>query len=160
MSKIFITIIVIIAATLLWGAVVFLNIFSQDSNADIQKHKLIVGKTEIFVDIADTLGERTEGLSGRGALPANEGLLFIFDTNDKHAIWMKDMKFPIDILWIDEQFIITDIVENISPSSFPEIFEPQNPARYVLETNAGWARQNNINDGDKIEGIKSLQNKM
>ena len=157
MSKSFIILSIGAAVIVIFGGLVSLNIFSQDSNADIQKHKLIIGKTEIFVDIADTLAERTKGLSGRDMLPANAGLLFVFDINDKHAIWMKDMKFPIDIIWIDERFIITDIVENVSPSSFPEIFEPKNSARYVLETNAGFTRKNGINIGVAVGGIKFLQ---
>ncbi|MBI2047608.1 MAG: DUF192 domain-containing protein [Parcubacteria group bacterium] len=155
MSKSFILLFVVVAVIFIFGALVSLNIFFQDKGAETQKHKLIIGATEIFIDIADTLTERTKGLSGRDALPANEGLLFVFDTNDRHAIWMKDTKFPIDIIWIDERFIITDIVENVSPSSFPEIFEPKNPARYVLETNAGFTQKNVISVGVVVVGIKS-----
>ncbi|MBI2109245.1 MAG: DUF192 domain-containing protein [Parcubacteria group bacterium] len=157
MSKLFIALSVGIAISLLFGAVIFLNIFSRDSSVDIQKHKLIIGNTEIFVDVARATAERTRGLSGREMLLKNEGLLFIFDSNDKHAIWMKDMKFPIDIIWIDEKFSIVDFTENVLPSSFPEIFEPKNQARYVLEVNAGWVKQNNIERGLTVLGLESLQ---
>ena len=156
MSKPFIIFLVLIAALAVLGAAVSFDIFLKPPAAPIPKHKLTIGETDIFVDVARTAAERTLGLSGMEAMPHNEGLLFIFEKNDTHAIWMKDMRFPIDIIWIDESFMITEIVENALPSSFPEIFEPKNPARYVLETNAGWAQKNDVRIGAKINGLPKI----
>src|SRR3989344_3404700 len=56
--------------------------------------------TVVRADLAITGLEKTRGLSGRGGLGKNEGMLFLFDSLDRHAMWMKGMTFPIDILWI------------------------------------------------------------
>ena len=77
------------------------------------------------------------------------GMLFPFATNDAHAIWMRNMKFPIDIIWLDENLVVVDIKRDARPESYPEIFRPKSPARYVLEINATLSEVYNIKIGDK-----------
>jgi uncharacterized membrane protein (UPF0127 family) len=67
------------------------------------------------------------------------GLLFVFDEPGLHGIWMKDMRFPIDILWLDDAFQVVDVRKNVAPDSYPTVFKPTKPARYVLEVTAGFA---------------------
>tara|TARA_Y100000310_G_scaffold312831_1_gene360528 strand:- start:2586 stop:3041 length:456 start_codon:yes stop_codon:yes gene_type:complete len=118
---------------------------------DISKTAIIkIKEIQIAVEIADTPQKHKQGLSGRESLPKNEGLLFIFNKSDTHGFWMKDMNFPIDIIWINENWMIVDITENISAETFPEIFEPRELSRYVLEVNANFVRENNISIGDKV----------
>jgi len=64
---------------------------------------------------------------------------------------MKDMQFAIDILWIDENKKIVDITHNAVPESYPSIFQPNSPTKYVLEVNAGWAERNKIAFGENVE---------
>lgn len=84
--------------------------------------------------IADTSTSRTEGLSGVEKLKPNEGLLMVFDYPDKWPIWMKGMKVPIDILWLNADKQVIHIVKNASPElGTSKSFSPTKPALYVLE---------------------------
>src|SRR3989344_7332267 len=68
------------------------------SPSDI-KYVKIAGQ-EVKVELALTPEEQTQGFSGRSGLGENEGMLFVFDTPGKYGFWMKDMLFPIDIIWL------------------------------------------------------------
>jgi len=89
------------------------------------------------LEIADTDAERILGLSGRESLPAGMGLLFVFEEPGMHGFWMKDMKFAIDIIWLGENYEVLGIEKNVSPQTYPEVFYPPQPVKYVLETNPG-----------------------
>ncbi len=106
--------------------------------------------TVINVSVADTPEERTQGLSKRELLRDDEGMIFVFDTIERHPIWMKDMYFPLDIMWLDENFKIVDLVPNASVSSYPNNFVPRKSAGFVIEVNAGFTTRNNIKIGDTI----------
>lgn len=110
-----------------------------------------VAGREIKAEIADTEEKRSRGLSGRKNLPEGAGMLFIFEIPAKYSFWMKDMRFPLDIIWIDENKKIIAISENISPNTYPTSFSPSDPVKYVLEVNAGWVGKNKIKTGDFIE---------
>ena len=102
----------------------------------------------LSIIIADTPTERVKGLSGRKSLAENQIMLFIFDYPDYYKIWMEDMKFPIDIIWLDENKKITHVEENISPETFPETFFPPEKSLYIIEANAGFARKNDLQVGN------------
>lgn len=93
-----------------------------------------VGDIGIRVEIVDTPEKRVQGLSGRTSLEGVDGMLFIFDEPGYHEIWMKDMKFPIDIIWIDENLTVVSIDQNVSPDSYPQKYRPERPALYAIET--------------------------
>lgn len=112
---------------------------------------IFINGARIEVEIADSLRERTSGLSGRDGISQNEGMLFIFNEPDYYSFWMKDMKFPIDIIWISEDKKIVDITKNILPESYPAVFKPASSARYVLEVNAGFSNTSEIKIGDYAE---------
>ena len=109
----------------------------------------IAGRT-IKVSIANTPESRARGLGGAKSLAPNEGMLFIFDTDAKYQFWMKDMLLPIDILWLSFDGKVVDMQENVSPATYPRVFTPNLPARYVLELPAGFARDNNVRFGDIV----------
>lgn len=104
----------------------------------------------LWVEVADSFEKRKTGLSGRESLKEDRGMLFVFDRSLKHGIWMKDMNFPIDIFWIDENNRIVDIQTNAEPESFPKIFYPKADAMYIIETISGFQRIYNINIGDRV----------
>ncbi len=104
----------------------------------------------IRVSIADTPELRARGLSGRTILGPTEGMLFIFDESDYHAIWMKDMSIVIDVIWVDENFKVVDIKSELRPDTFPQSFEPRVPARFVIETNGTYAESFGIKVGDTL----------
>lgn len=114
--------------------------------------------------VADDDKERATGLSGKKSLGENEGLIFIFDKKDTYPFWMKEMNFPIDIIYIDSPGKGTDITEGtivdiIKNAPAPDkdvhianlpIYKPQKPANVVLEINAGLSDKNNFKIGDKV----------
>lgn len=115
---------------------------------DTQKMKI----NDLIVDtsVAKTWPERIKGLSGTPYLPEHLVKLFIFDTPAFHSIWMKDMLYDIDILWVDTNNKIIHIEEKVSPDSYPDLFVPNEPALYVIETAAGFIAKNKIKVGDDI----------
>jgi uncharacterized membrane protein (UPF0127 family) len=118
--------------------------------AYVNQKDAVIGETAIKVQIADSKKERQKGLSDRAYLQYNSGLLFIFDENDFHGIWMKDMNFAIDIIWLDAALQVIDYKKNVSPNTYPEVFKPKKKALYVLEVQAGFISSNYIKIGDQM----------
>jgi uncharacterized protein len=104
----------------------------------------------IYMEIADTYEKRVQGLSGRDNLDENRGLLFVFDAPGKQCIWMKDMKFSIDILWLNSDKVITAIERDISPDTYPKSFCPSDDSKYVIELNSGIASKANLEVGKQL----------
>jgi len=116
---------------------------------EVSLRGVYIANIPLWVEVADTLEKRRAGLSGRKKLEENRGMLFAFDTPDIHGIWMKDMNFSIDILWVDKDYRIIDIKQQARPESFPNIFYPRADAVYIIEVRSGFTRLHNINIGDK-----------
>lgn len=110
-----------------------------------------IGNISISVEIADTLELRQQGLSGREMMPELTGMFFIFESPAQYKFWMKDMNFPIDIVWIDENFYIINIEKRVSPKTFPQTFSPDRPAKYALELPAGFSDKYRIEPGAMIQ---------
>ena len=111
-----------------------------------------IAATEIAVEIATSSAAVQKGLSGRSSLGENRGMLFIFGRPDVYHFWMPDMRFPIDIIWIDNGQVV-DADENVSPKFDPLrpiFYTPGHPVRYVLEVNAGFMKRKNIRIGDPV----------
>jgi uncharacterized membrane protein (UPF0127 family) len=104
----------------------------------------------IEVEIASTSEAREHGLSDRTSLAQDHGMLFIFPTSGSYAFWMKDMHFPLDIVWIDADKKVVGISSDISPSTYPNIFSPPSDILYVLELNAGQAQRYGLAVGKRI----------
>jgi len=65
-------------------------------------YSLKINEIDLYVELADTPEKRAQGLSGKKELNHDRGILFVFDKSDAYSFWMKDMNFPIDIIWLDE----------------------------------------------------------
>jgi uncharacterized membrane protein (UPF0127 family) len=102
------------------------------------------------VEVVQTDASRVRGLSGRSDLGTLQGMLFVFDTVDRHQIWMKDMQFPIDAIWIDESLTIVHIDRNLLPASYPQIYKSPVPVKYLIETEAHYADTFNIRIGQTV----------
>jgi uncharacterized membrane protein (UPF0127 family) len=91
------------------------------------------------IEIARTPETRERGLMGRDGLKPGTGMLFVFDTPGRYGFWMKNMKFPIDILWLDSDRKVVHIAGNVPPcQSDPcPVYTPLSEARYVLEIPSG-----------------------
>lgn len=107
----------------------------------------------VKVEVADTPQTREKGLSGRESLAAGEGMLFIFPAPDTYIFWMKDMKFPIDIIWIRDREIV-DIITDVPvpvPNQELSTYFPKFPADKVLEAGAGFAAAHGLRVGMPVE---------
>ena len=96
-----------------------------------------IGTLRVRADVATDVISRERGLSRRTELGAGEGMLFVFEVPGVQLFWMKEMNFPIDIVWIDEQKKIVGVTERAEPGSYPSAFSSVYPVRYVLEIGAG-----------------------
>jgi uncharacterized membrane protein (UPF0127 family) len=117
---------------------------------EMNVQRAVIGETAISLDIADTEPTRIQGLSGRKSMPKNHAMLFVFDEISQHGIWMKDMNFALDIVWLNEYSEVIHIERNVTPETFPKTFGPQKQSKYVLEFNAGFTSRNGIKVGDKF----------
>jgi hypothetical protein len=104
----------------------------------------------VRMTVANTPETRTQGLSGKGRLDDDEGMLFVFPEDGIYSFWMKDMQFSIDIIWISYSGNIVDIRERVSPESYPTVFTPREEARYVVELPAGWVEEYDVKVGDIV----------
>jgi uncharacterized protein len=101
------------------------------------------------ISIMRTREELMRGLSGTNSLPANQAMVFVFPGDDKWAIWMKDMKYPIDIVWLDKNKLVVYLIKNAQPSSYPKTqFKPDRDTRYVIEFPSGTIDMTGIRVGD------------
>lgn len=94
--------------------------------------------------------DREKGLGGRDSLASGSGMLFAFASPGVYGFWMKDMRFPLDMVWIDADRVVSGVTGGISPGTYPSIFLPPSPIKYVLELNSGDATSHGIATGTKL----------
>lgn len=105
------------------------------------------------VEIANTDEERRIGLSQTQSLDEDEGMLFIFNGPSLPRFWMKDMDFPLDIIWVNENLEIVEIDENLVPCMDVQCptYSPSQRVKYVLEINSGLSEKYRISKGDRLK---------
>jgi len=134
----------------------FIRMNQVGNSSEAQVRTIIVGQHELTVEIADTPFRREKGLSNRSSLDQNQGMLFVFDDYDIRDFWMKDMMFPLDVIWIKDG-IIAGMQENI-PFEEDEAgvvrFASKQAVNMVLELNAGWIAKNSLKTGDRVDVIE------
>ncbi len=111
---------------------------------------MTIGQKVVQASVAQSWPERIKGLSDTPYLPNDIVKLFVFDSVGFHSIWMKDMNYSIDIIWVDESNKIVHIEEGATPESYPAAFVPKIPAKYVIETNENFVADNQIVIGDDV----------
>lgn len=124
-------------------------------NPALKNAEITIGNKTFQVELASTIIERTRGLSGREDLGDREGMLFMFDSPGNYSFWMKDMKFPIDIIWIRDDRVV-GFEENALPEPEKSDFgltqySPSEPVDMVLEVNAGIVAEHGIQVGDVVK---------
>jgi uncharacterized membrane protein (UPF0127 family) len=116
----------------------------------LQTQTIQIGDKKLTVYIAQSAMAKALGLSGVSKLSDHQGMLFVYQNPLIPGFWMKNMRFAIDIFWIDVNQSITSILHTVSPQTYPKIFHPPSSIRYVLETKAGFAKAHGISVGDTI----------
>lgn len=106
----------------------------------------------IEAEVVNSPQERAQGLMSREHLGENQGMLFILERESRPSFWMKDMRFPLDIIWIDKEKQVVDITRNAMPciNECPGL-APRKEAQFVLELNSGFADKHNIGIGDILK---------
>jgi uncharacterized protein len=106
-------------------------------------------QTEVMVKDED----RAMGLMFRPSLASDHAMLFLFEQPDFHGIWMKNCKFPIDILWLDEQRRVVHVEEAVPPCKAEPcpVYQPLRRAAYVVELGARQARREKAQLGSRLD---------
>ena len=106
----------------------------------------------VWVELADTQEERTQGLMHRSQLPQDRGMLFIFPESGFWSFWMKDTYIFLDIFWMNEKKEVVEIIRRARPAVGqlrPPQFGGTVPARFVLEVPAGFAERHGVKEGSR-----------
>jgi uncharacterized membrane protein (UPF0127 family) len=120
-------------------------------NNDSITNATVVGDSKsISVVIARTPESQARGLSGTESLPENSGMLFIFPKPDTYGFWMKDMHYPLDLIWIDQNHTISEITANVAPDTYPEVFYPHGLVTAVLEVEGGFSTRYGLTIGQPL----------
>jgi hypothetical protein len=106
-------------------------------------------QVEVMVEDED----RALGLMFRQSLPEDRGMLFLFDRLGFHGIWMKNCRFPIDIVWLDEEQRVVHVAQAVPPCEKDPCpaYEPLQRALYVLELGSGQAAREGVSLGSRID---------
>lgn len=109
----------------------------------LQKHSdattLTIGGRQYQLEVVTTEQDKSQGLSGRVGMARDRGMLFQYANQGVRCFWMKDMQFPLDIIWLNAQNRVIKIESAVSPDTYPYPF-CASPAQNVIELNAGEAR--------------------
>jgi uncharacterized membrane protein (UPF0127 family) len=129
------------------------SIEARSSLLNYKKIPISINGYNISAAIASTDEEKIKGLSGVKQLGVTEGMLFLLHHSSKQGFWMKDMNFPIDIIWIDSMKKVVHIEKELKPCDsifICPVHTPNADALYVLEVNSGFSDQHLISDGTEI----------
>ncbi|OGY17753.1 MAG: hypothetical protein A2900_00060 [Candidatus Chisholmbacteria bacterium RIFCSPLOWO2_01_FULL_50_28] len=120
----------------------------------VEMGRLRIGENVVAVEMAKTPEEWSQGLSGRESLLEEEGMLFVSDESVRRTFWMKGMRFPLDMLFINQGKVV-DIAHKVpAPGEGEDGTETRVstwlPATWVLEVNSGWAERHGVKLGDPV----------
>lgn len=122
--------------------------FGNENNATVT-----INEQSFKVEVADEDEERIKGLSDRKSLDKDKGMIFVFDEKDKYGFWMKNVNFPLDLIYISDNKI-ADIVKNAEPKAKDatdiQIYTPKEEANYVLEINGGLSDEFGFEIGNEV----------
>jgi uncharacterized protein len=108
----------------------------------------------IRVEVANNEDARRTGLMFRDALPEHQGMLFVYETEGRHAMWMKNTLIPLSVAFIDRSGHIINI-EDMQPQT-EDVHGARASAAFSLETNQGWFKKRGIKAGDRVQGLERV----
>lgn len=123
---------------------------AQDRPQKLPTTQLTAGMHLIRAEIADEEGERQIGLMHRPSMPANEGMVFVFERPEVQCFWMRNTLIPLSIAFLDDEGRIVNI-EEMKPLS-DDSHCSKKPVRFVLEMNKGWFDKRGLKPGSVIGG--------
>lgn len=136
---------------LVTGFALFLFLFSvQAAQAKSALDKISAGSATWTIELADDPDSRQTGLMNRQSMPQKTGMLFRFNRTEEIAMWMKNTFIPLDMVFMNEAGRITHIHYGAVPQSL-DIISSNGPVRYVLEINAGEAKEHDLQIGRTMQ---------
>ena len=162
MKRIFlISILSVIILSGCWATDIYSNIMNRFSGEKLPEEKIeletSVGKTELTVEIANSMEEREKGLMEREKLEAGHGMLFQFEDEAPRAFWMRNTKIPLDIIFFSAKKEVVSFVEWMNPCGTPQCpsYSSAVPAMYALEVPAGFIKEKAVKIGDRFATLQS-----
>lgn len=143
------------SAYVFWGIIVLVIVsiivfLGLRTHSDAPTGKtLVVSHRSYNLEIADTETKQVQGLSDRSELHPNNAMLFVFSYASQQCMWMKDMRFSIDMVWLNENKEIVKIVPNVTPDTYPKTF-CADKTKYVLEFAAGATKRADLATGQRL----------
>lgn len=126
------------------------------SSSSSETIPLTIGGSVFIAEVARTPSELSRGLGLRPSLATDRAMLFVFPASEYQGIWMKDMRFPIDILWLDDTGEVADAREEVAPETFPKIFVPSRKSRFVIELSSGTVKKTGVKVGEIVKFPKNI----
>ena len=128
--------------------------FAQQPQPQLPVVQLNAGMHLIHAEVAADYGSRMTGMMFRATMPPNAGMLFVFDTDERQCMWMKNTLIPLSVAFIDEHGAIIN-VEEMAPQTENSHCATR-PSRYALEMNRGWFAARGIKPGTRLGGIPGV----
>jgi uncharacterized membrane protein (UPF0127 family) len=127
---------------------------SASAHAQLPTVEINAGMYRIQAEVADNMGARMTGLMHRKSMAPNAGMVFVFEENAAHCMWMKNTLIPLSVAFVDEAGAIINIAD-MQPQT-EQSHCAARPARYALEMNKGWFAQRGIKPGATLRGLEKL----
>jgi uncharacterized membrane protein (UPF0127 family) len=123
---------------------------AQEGPQKLPQIRLSAGIHLIQAEVAQTPDQRGIGLMHRPQMPANDGMLFVFERPDQQCFWMKNTLLPLSIAFLADDGTVVNI-ENMAPQTLDGHCSKK-PVRLALEMNLGWFDKRGIKAGSKLQG--------
>lgn len=126
---------------------------NEQANCTVLSSEQSQEKVCVELEMVSSREALTRGLSGRENMSLNKGMLFDFQSEGERCMWMKDMNFSLDMIWLNQDGQVVDVIRDIRPDTYPDqVFCNETaPAQYVIEVNAGVVESANVIPGQQIQ---------
>ncbi len=147
--------IILIIVAIVWGVWFFVR--TSQANPQLPEQQISIDGHTFTVEMATTMMQQTTGLSFRTSMAADHGMLFVFSASSVQNFWMKDMNFPLDMIWISGNKVVGFAQDAVPQPGDPlwqlKIYSSPDGTDKVLEVVAGTVANDNIKVGDVIQGL-------
>ena len=113
---------------------------------------LKIGDHKLTVEVADSPGEQVMGLMNRESLPADRGMVFVFEEPKQAFFWMKNTSIPLDVAFLDSEGVILEILPLV-PFEETRVASKSDKVAYAIETNRDWFASRGLKPGIKVQGL-------
>ena len=118
----------------------------------VEEARLKIGNHQLVVEVADTPGEQVMGLMNRDSLPADRGMIFVFEKPKKAFFWMKNTPLPLDVAFLDSDGVILEI-QPLVPFEETHVVSKSDKVAFAIETNRDWFSSRGLKPGLKVQGL-------